>query len=868
MKISANLAVWRRCLWVALLCLTAWNLAAAPARTVKVGVFPHAPAIFWDEKEQAAKGFYADMLREVAAQEGWELQFVPGTWSEGLERVRRNEVDLVTSVAYTTERDQFLDYGKVPSFTVWSLLYAKKGSGLKSILEVRDRRIGVMKGDINGLNFRDLCGRFNIPCQFVEYGSFVNVLEAIARHEVDGGVTSSTFGYFREADFEVERTPVVFNPFELFFAVAEGRNADLIRALDAYLKAGRADRNSGYQRSLDRWLNPQSRAGLPPWVFKVGVGILGLLLLTSIGVILFRRQVHVATRKIRTLNQELELELKERRRKEDLILNVASGVSSSVGSTFFHDLVHFLARATHADIAFIGEQHLKGNEHLIQLLALSVDGEPAETFEYTQAGTPCEKVIQGEFCVFSEGVQARFPEDALLQKLDVQSYVGAPLRDAEGRTVGLLGLMNRSLLADSTEVASLLKIFSARAAAELERQAADRERLLLERQVQHSQKLESLGVLAGGIAHDFNNLLTAMLGHLNVAQVKLPPESPAQPHLDSLEQIIHRTSDLTRQMLAYSGKGRFVVKAHDLSRVIREMAHLLEVSIPKKIALRLNLAESLPGVMADAAQIQQVVMNLVTNAADAIGEGEGTIRLLTSVLHLNRAYLDQVFHGQDLEEGDYVLLEVGDTGCGMSAEVQSRIFDPFFTTKVTGRGLGLSATLGILRGHKAGMKLYSELGRGTTFKLFFPASGETQPITLDAPAQAMKPLRARVLVVDDEAMIRDAVGAQLEALGLTVHFAADGREALDFFLEHPQDVDVVIMDLTMPRMDGREAFLALRKLRSNLPVILSSGYNEQESVQEFMGRGLSGFLQKPYTLGALEKMLRGILTEREKGYSG
>jgi CheY-like chemotaxis protein len=355
-----------------------------------------------------------------------------------------------------------------------------------------------------------------------------------------------------------------------------------------------------------------------------------------------------------------------------------------------------------------------------------------------------------------------------------------------------------------------------------------------------------------------------MLGHMNVAQLKLAPESPAMPHLDSLEQIIHRAADLTRQMLAYSGKGRFVVRPYDLNHVVQEVTHLLEVSIPKKIALRFQLAPVLPLVEADAAQIQQVIMNLVTNAADAIGETEGTIRLSTGSLEVDRAYLDQVFQGQDLAPGAYVTLEVSDSGCGMTPEIQARIFEPFFTTKLSGRGLGLSATVGILRGHHAGLRIYSEAGHGTTFKLLFPASevlGEAAP----APAAAPTPSgRVTVLLVDDEEMIREAAAAALESLGLTVITAGNGFEALDVLHHRGGEVDVVLMDLTMPHMDGREAFQEIRRILPQLPVILSSGYSEQESLQDFMGRGLTAFLQKPYTLRTLEQTVLGAVGKGPK----
>jgi CheY-like chemotaxis protein len=252
-------------------------------------------------------------------------------------------------------------------------------------------------------------------------------------------------------------------------------------------------------------------------------------------------------------------------------------------------------------------------------------------------------------------------------------------------------------------------------------------------------------------------------------------------------------------------------------------------------------------------------MNLVTNASDAIGTREGTIRLATSAGELDRPYLDQLYHGQGLAPGTYVSREVSDTGCGMGPEVQARIFEPFFTTKVTGRGLGLSATLGILKGHRAGIKIYSEPGRGTTFRLLFPACS---PCAREEVVQEeTRPARRQgtVLLVDDEQMIREAAGAALESLGLTVLTAVDGADAVEVFTAQKETIDLVLMDLTMPRMDGREAFQRLRRIQPDLPVILSSGYNEQESIQPFLGRGLAGFLQKPYTLLALERAVQEAL---------
>jgi signal transduction histidine kinase/CheY-like chemotaxis protein/ABC-type amino acid transport substrate-binding protein len=836
-------------------------LTAGPRRTVKVGVFPHVPAISMNAQGQA-EGFYVDMLREVAAQENWDLIFVPGTWQEGLDRVRRGELDLITSVAKTPERTQLLDFGQQSSFTVWSILYAHPKVSINSILDVKNRRVAVMRGDVNGAHFRELCGNFNIACTFEEMGSFVEVMTSVAEGRADCGVTPSTFGYSRESTFKVERTPVVFNPFDIYFATRKGVNADLLSALDRYIQTGRGTPGSHYQQAIDRKLHPGQKTVLPPWAWKAGLSVLVLALGAMLTVAVFRKKVQVATAEIRELNSGLERELAEHKRHEEVILNISAGVSAATGESFLFELVRYLARATEADIAFVGEQQIDGREHYIHTLAVQTREGRGEPFTYNLSGTPCEKVFTGEMCIIPQGIQSQSGVGAI-KALGIESYVGSPLMDSSGRMLGILAVMKKQVLENPAEIVALLKIFSTRAAAELERRRTEQERLQLERQVQHTQKLESLGVLAGGIAHDFNNLLTAMLGHMNVAQMKLAPGSPALSHLDCLEQIIHRAAELTRQMLAYSGKGRFVVRSYDINQVVQEMTHLLEVSISKKIALRFDLAENLPPVEADAAQIQQVIMNLVTNASDAIGDVPGTIRLVTRCLDLDRNYLNQVFQGQNLEPGSYVSLEVSDTGCGMTPDVQARIFEPFFTTKVTGRGLGLSATIGILKGHRSGMRIYSEPGRGTTFKLLFPSSlasvAEEKPEHVALPKLARK---ATVLLVDDEGMIRESGSAVLQALGLGVLLAADGREAVEVFTQNSDAVDLVLMDLTMPHMDGREAFHAIRKLRKEIPVILSSGYNEQESAHDFLGRDMTGFLQKPYTLHALEQMVMRVLVEK------
>jgi len=386
------------------------------------------------------------------------------------------------------------------------------------------------------------------------------------------------------------------------------------------------------------------------------------------------------------------------------------------------------------------------------------------------------------------------------------------------------------------------------------------ERKAAEESIRQSQKLESLGVLAGGIAHDFNNLLTSILGNCNLASMVLPGESPALPYLDQIEKATMRAADLSRQMLAYAGKGKVVIGRVDLNRLVHEMTELLSVSLSKKALIRYDLAPVLPEVMADPTQMQQVVMNLVTNASEAIPEGvNGSITLRTGELVVEKTYLTVTSLPVGLNPGRYVTLEVSDTGCGMTPEVIARIFDPFFTTKFTGRGLGLSALLGIVRSHGGGLKVYSEPGKGTSMKVFLPSA---DPVGNEgAVPSGPPPWRpgGTLLVVDDETDARAVARAMGAHLGFHVVEASDGEEAVAIFQRSRGVFSLVLMDLTMPRMDGREAFLKMRQIDPTVPVVLTSGFSENDAVSDFAGRGLAGFLPKPYQRSQFEQILRQAL---------
>ena len=391
---------------------------------------------------------------------------------------------------------------------------------------------------------------------------------------------------------------------------------------------------------------------------------------------------------------------------------------------------------------------------------------------------------------------------------------------------------------------------------------AEAEKIAFERNIQETQKLESLGVLAGGIAHDFNNLLTAILGNASLMRYTLLKEDTSHAQLEQIEKAARRAADLCSQMLAYAGKGKLSSGPIDLSLLVRDTTSLIEVYIGKNCELCLQLAGSLPPVLGDATQLRQIVMNLVINGSDAIGErAGGKISVTTFARQADAALFRTAIHQPKLEPGLYVGLEVKDNGCGMPPETIARIFEPFFTTKFSGRGLGLSAVLGIVQSHHGALFLESLPNQGSTFRLLLPAASGAS--IEDASVKSRSPfiaLRGTVLVTDDEEAVRLMLGRVLRQHGATVLLAANGTEALEIYQTQRDRIDVILLDLTMPGLSGEEILLRLQRLKARQKIIIMSGYGEEETMQRCAELGAVGFISKPFELQAVVTKLQSLLS--------
>lgn len=456
----------------------------------------------------------------------------------------------------------------------------------------------------------------------------------------------------------------------------------------------------------------------------------------------------------------------------------------------------------------------------------------------TKAKCNFDRALAGEsFTVIEEygdeRINRRYYED-----------VYSPIRARDGSVIGLT-----LYLTDITE--------QRQAELELERYRKGLEELVAQRtheleaahaQLLHAQKLESLGVMAGGIAHDFNNLLSVILGCADIAVQRRLSADAMLEQLERIQSAVMQARAVTDQLLAYSGKGKLEVNPVDVSAIAREMVDLIGITLPKGVRLKCELDAIMPAVEADAGQLKQVVMNLVTNAAESIAGRAGEVTLRSFALNADRALLDRCVLGESLAPGPYVCLEVADDGCGMDAEVQRKIFDPFFTSKFSGHGLGLAAVLGIVRGHRGGIRIESQVGRGTVFGVLLPATerrvepsarGKSEPAA-ELPADAL------VLLVDDDNRVRKVLKELLELHGLRVVQACDGAEACERFRERAGEIAVVLLDVTMPGLSGDETLLRLREVRPDLEAILLSGYTEDEIAARVARSERVQFLHKPF----------------------
>ena len=1197
-------------------------------RLVKVGAFNYYPAIFKDSDGQI-KGFYVDALADLAERENLRIEYVFGSWNEGLERIKTGEVDLLTSVAYTSERADYMDYTSTPLLTVWGELYVHPDTPFSTIFEAEGKKIAVMKGDHNGQSFIELTRTFNISCSFIELPGFTEVFQAVAQKRVDAGVVNSTFGTAKQLEFGLHSTGVVFNPFNIYFTVAKDKNQDLLQLLNTYLANWRNDKNSVYTQARQKWSQGafNTTRYVPDWVTYSAITLILIIIIATTFILLLRKQVQQQTRELlakksdlkenaemtrllldstaegiygldpegtctmcnaaclamlgytdqqqllgrnmhklvhhthddgstydaadcpisgsfkqgkkihvsgepfwradgssfpveywsypilkqgvvvgavvtfvditeriqsvtalrqsearhrsifensrsvmliidpestaivdanpaaaafygwpqdhlrtmrlheintlspeqlaeemrqarlknryyfnfkhrladgsirdvevfsgpitsndRTLLFSIIHDVTERRRMEETLVFLLQCGTDRSGDDFFQALSRYLGQTLSVDYVCI--DRLVGDGLEAQTVAIYHNGVFEDNVHYALSGTPCAEVVGKTVYRVDHAVRNRYPNDAILQELQAESYIGATLWGFDGTPIGLIALVSSSPLPDNSPAETVLQIVAIRAAAELERKLAEEamlenelryatllenapvavminhnnrmiltnkaclklfgaddeaqllgksplelfhhddhqlvqeriERLktspcmvpsieetivrldgrpvevevsaasfpfkgdlaihvvlqdisdrkqaeqiqrLLEEQLRHAQRMEAIGTLAGGIAHDFNNILTAIIGYAHICQIGLPVDAPQRPIIQHIAEAANRATHLTKDLLLFSRKQSASKRVLELNETLTNTSSFLQRIIGETVQLVTILPPQPIMINADPQQIDQVLMNLATNARDAMPDG-GTITISITQEHLDTH--SAALHGVP-HSGDYAVISVSDTGCGIPDDCLDRIFDPFFTTKEIGQGtgLGLPIVYGIVTEHQGNVRVSSTPGNGTTVTIWLPCTQQPTIAVAEQPTDEALPRGngETILLAEDSERIRDMASQVLTECGYRVLSAVDGDDALRLFREHQDTIRLLLFDLVMPNKGGFDAYQEIKALKPTIPVLFTTGYAPQVAEGKLSQAQMQLLLHKPFAIVQLLKRVRTALDTEE-----
>jgi len=797
----------------------------AATREVRIAAFNYYPAIFMDA-DGTVRGFYVDMLDEIAHRENWKITYVYGTWNAGLERIASGEADIVTSAASTPERRRFLDFGTEPLLTVWGEVYVAEGSTIDGILTLAGKRIAVVKNDFNAASFMHLAESFRISCTFVEYADFDSVFAAIGQKDVDAGVVNSVFGSSKQKAYRLKSTGVVFNPFDIYFASAKGRNAAVLATLNRYLAQWRLREGSPYHTARDRWTHGRlgSVQVIPAWIIAAFGGLLLSLLLFVVFVILLRKKVRSAT---------IAIADSEARHREIF--------ESSPVSLWLEDFsavklaLDRLRRSGVTDLDAHLEAHPDAAASFVAMVRI-IDVNNATLLLH---GAQSKDELLGKLGVtFTDDSRAGFNRElGSIWRGEQHFEMDTSVRHKNGTVIEVALHMRVAPGCESTYSRVLLSLHDLT------------ERQKMQDIMQRTAKLESLGVLAGGIAHDFNNLLGGLFGYIDMARELSPDHTPVKRYLDKSMQVFDRARNLTQQLLTFAKGGKPVRRTGSIARLLRETTTFAMSG--SAVSCDLRIADDLRLCSFDENQIAQVIDNILINAQQAMPLG-GTI-----VVTAENYSVPRTVRGRS-GSGLYVRVAVTDTGTGIARDHLSRIFDPFFTTKQKGHGLGLATCYSIVHAHDGFIDVDSELGRGSTFSLYLPITDEA-PADERAPALERHTGSGTILVMDDEEFNREIAGEMLRSMGYDVREAADGQKALHLIreaLERGAVFDAILLDLTIPGgMGGKDAVAEIRTLHAATPIFASSGYSDDPVMPAPADFGFTDKLPKPFTLQDMTSLL-------------
>jgi PAS domain S-box-containing protein len=799
-----------------MLFLSFQQTVAAESRRVKVGSDEHFPVIFQD-KDGVAQGLYVDLLTEIGRKENIQFEYVFGTWDNTLNLIKSGRIDLLPGVAFSEERSRYMDYCKIPLLTVWGELYALQTSDIKSILDVSGKKIGVIKNDINARNFLELTKNFHIKCEFAELPGYEDVFKAVKTKTVDAGVVGISYGASKQGEYGLRSTGVVFNPYDLYFSTTKGKNQGLILILDKYLSEWRNQDISVLSNAKQKWIygSVGTVAVAPVWMINTFV-LLAIMISVSLTFItILKLQIQRATKTLR------ESESKQAK----MLANIG-------------------------DVIVIIDQN-GINRYKSPNIEKWFGWKPEEV-----VGVSTWNNVHPEDIVAAQQFIA-----ALMEKANAIGTTECRYRCKDGsyKWIEFAGV---NLLHDP-DIRGILGNYQDIT----ERRQAEQEKSKLEVQLRQAQKMESIGSLAGGIAHDLNNILFPICGLSEMLLDDIPPDTPEHKSIEQIHKSAKRGSDLVKQILAFSRQSNPQKLPIRIQPILKEVLKLTQATIPRNIEIQSHINTDCGMVSADPTQIHQIAMNLITNAFHAVEQTGGKIHiaLKETVMGYFGVKEDLPFPARlrDLLSGRYACITVSDTGTGINQTLIDKIFDPYFTTKELGKGtgLGLSVVHGIVKEHGGDIRVYSEVGKGTTFNVFLPLLEDTGDIKTATVIKQYPTGHERILLVDDEAPIVLLEKMMLEKLGYRITVRTSSPDALAAFKANPDQFDMVISDRGMPNMTGDQLAAELISIRPGIPIILCTGFSDDNDVKRAKAMGVKGFLMKPVATGDLAEMVRNVLDE-------
>lgn len=944
-----------------------------PARVLRVGVYQDHPLVFTAENGDV-EGFYIDILEEIARQEGWHLIYVAGTWEECLRRLEAGEIDLLVAIAYRPERAERYDFNQETVLTNWGQVYTAPGGGVNSILDLHGKSVAGVAQDVYTIEFGRMLENFGIPVQWWYTHEYVQVLELVSRRQVNAGIVARLDGWTHEKEYNVVRSNIICCPTELRFAATKGKHGDVLAAIDRRLAVMKADPNSIYHRSMERWITVGHIQAFPRWAIWLLVGLAGTALLAGGFLLLLRAQLNARTRDLR---EEIERrQQSERVQQAAFRISEAAHVSHSLDELFamVHQQLKALAPADNFFIALrdtedtislayftdvqtprtpmpagktltarvIRENRpillrssqieemvnaglaqivgpiskvwvgipLRGESGVIGAmilqnyedeLAFGEERVPLLTYVAEQVGLAIERKRMADALRQSEVRFRRIAEQSIdaifvLDREERFQYVSPAFERIAGYTpLTIIGQPWWSCIAEASRPAAvdcMTQVWNGKPVEGLQvkllhRDGKERDveiniapgiedgrvveaegimrditdRKQLEMQYLRAQKMETVGRLAGGIAHDFNNLLTAIMGNAELGLMQLREHMPGYQEFQVILQSSLRAAKLTRQLLMVSKRDIALPQSINLNDLLLALRPMYERLLGEDVHFEFQLDPFLHPVLVDQSQMEQVLLNLLVNARDAMPQG-GRVYVSTANVWLDEEYRRR---NPEVRPGEYVLLSVTDTGSGMPPEVLEHIFEPFFTTKPDGSGLGLSTVYGIVHQYGGTINVYSEVGCGTTFEIYLPALVKEEPAPLqengDVDLQSLTGTET-ILLVEDDMRIRQLAQGVLRQLGYRVITAESAEEVLEIAAGQGQQIDLLITDVVLPGKSGPRLARELLAQYAGLRVLFISGYTDDRLTAEEVAAGQAAFMSKPFTTTQLAHKVRAVLDNK------